>query len=291
MTGVLPNVGVIIDQPGVYDMDEVVYFSDPVPAGSLSASGAKLLLPPSCPALFRHAADNPPKTKRAFDLGHAAHKHVLGVGAELVAVQADNWLTKKAKETAAEARAEGKIPLLAREVAQVEAMAAAIRRNPLAAALLNPDRGKPEQSIFWRDETADIWCRARLDWLPTSGNGRLIVADYKTAVSAEPGHLRRAMFNFGYHIQHFWYLDAIRTLGLADDPAFVFIVQEKTPPYLVTVVQFDTESERLGEMRSRLARSIFADCVESQFWPGYSTEIEQVSPPVWLARQYEADEW
>jgi hypothetical protein len=179
VTAVLPERPVLVDRPGVYDMDEVTYFSDPVPVGSLSASGAKLLLPPSCPALFRHAADNPPKAKREFDIGHAAHKYVLGVGTELVSVEANDWRTTKAKEAAKAARAEGKIPLLAREVAQVKAMAAALRRNPYAAALLNPERGKPEQSIFWFDETFGIWRRARLDWLPDVGRGRFIVPDYK----------------------------------------------------------------------------------------------------------------
>ena len=44
---------VVVDEPGVYDgLDEAAYHADPVPGGSLSASGAKLLLPPSCPALY-----------------------------------------------------------------------------------------------------------------------------------------------------------------------------------------------------------------------------------------------
>jgi hypothetical protein len=230
VTAVLPDVPVIVDKTGVYNLDEVTYFADPVPAGSLSASGAKLLLPPSCPALFRYAADNPSKTKREYDLGHAAHKYVLGVGAELVSVPADDWRTKAAKEKAAEARAEGKIPLLAREVAQVKAMAAAIRRNPLAAALLNPDHGKPEQSIFWHDEAAGIWRRARLDWLPDAGRGRFIVTDYKTSTSANPADFAKAVHNFRYHIQDRWYRDAVQAVGLADDPLFVFIESEKRSP-------------------------------------------------------------
>ncbi|MER7278348.1 PD-(D/E)XK nuclease-like domain-containing protein [Dactylosporangium sp. NPDC000244] len=287
MTAVLPE-RLVIDQPGVYDLDEVTYFADPVPTGSLSASGAKLLLPPSCPALFRYAADNPPKTKRVFDLGHAAHKLVLGVGAELVAVDADNWLTKKAKEAAAEARAEGKIPLLAREVAQVKAMAAAIRRNPLASKLLDPAHGKPEQSIFWHDRQAGIWRRARLDWLPEPGRGRFVIPDYKTAQSANPADFAKAVHTYRYHLQDRWYRDAAQAVDLADDPLFVFIVQMKEPPYLVTTVQLDAETQRVGRELAEQAMATFRDCSEVGYWPGFADDdIPEISLPSWAIRQHD----
>jgi hypothetical protein len=77
----------VITQPGVYDLPADVYHADPVPAelgGSLSSSGAKLLLPPSCPAIYQWARTHPTYSD-AFDFGHAAHKKVLGAGAEIVA--------------------------------------------------------------------------------------------------------------------------------------------------------------------------------------------------------------
>lgn len=287
MTATLPE-RLIVTEPGVYDMDEALYFSDPVPAGSLSSSGAKLLLPPSCPALFRHAADNPPKTKRQFDLGHAAHKYVLGVGADLVSVDAEDWRTKAAKEAAADARAEGKIPLLACEVAQVKAMAAALRRNPLAAALLNPERGKPEQSIFWHDATFGIWRRARLDWLPMPGRGRFTVTDYKTSTSANPEDFAKAVHNFRYHLQDRWYRDAVQAVGLAEDPLFTFIVQMKDPPYLVSTVQLDAETQRVGRDLAAQAMATYRDCTEVGYWPDYTGgEIPEIGLPHWAIRAHD----
>ncbi|MBO0827768.1 MAG: hypothetical protein J2P24_08300 [Streptosporangiales bacterium] len=50
---------VMITEPGVYNLPAAVYHADPVPGGSLSQSGAKKLLPPSCPALYRYWADHP----------------------------------------------------------------------------------------------------------------------------------------------------------------------------------------------------------------------------------------
>jgi hypothetical protein len=288
-----------VTKPGIYaDMPEEVYHSDPVPAESLSSSGARKLLPPSCPAIYRYERDHGAGHKRTFDLGHAAHKAVLGIGADVVEVDADDWRTKAAREHRDAAYAAGKVPLLAAEVAQVEAMAAAIRLHPMAAALFDHARGgKPEQSLFWQQQVlvttpegpqpTPVWRRARLDWLPKlTKSGRLILADYKTAACAEPGKFARAVFDHGYHQQAAWYIDAVSALGLADDIAFVFVVQEKTAPYPVTVCELDVDALRIGRILNQRALSIFADCQRTGRWPGYSDQVELVSPPPWVAREF-----
>jgi hypothetical protein len=290
MTAVLPprTTSLRIERPGVYDMDEADYFGDPVEGGSLSTSGAKLLLPPSCPAKYRWEMDHPSTPKSQFDVGHAAHKLVLGVGPEIVPVDADDWRTKAAREARDEAHEAGKVPLLVATYRQVQAMAAALRQHPFAYALLKPDSGKPEQSLFWRDEQAGIWCRSRLDWLPTAVRGRrFIIPDYKTSTTADPSQMQRLMFSYGYQIQHWFYCDGVRSLGIDTDPSFVFIVQEKTPPYLVTVFEFDDEAVQMGETLARRARRIFAECSEANAWPGYADDVATVSPPAWLSKNFD----
>jgi hypothetical protein len=270
-----------ITEPGIHDMDNETYHSHRY---ALSSSGARLLLPPSCPALFRHAQDNPPEPKKTFDLGTAAHKLVLGEGPDLVRVDADKWMTNAVKAEVAAIRAEGGIPLKPAEYEQVHAMADALRRHPVASVLFDPARGKPEQSLFWRDRPTGVMRRARLDWLPDARSGRLIIPDYKTCRSAEPSALSRAVEEFGYHQQDDWYRAAARALNLADDSAaFVFVCQEKTAPYLVTVVEMDAEARRIGAARNRRALEVFAECTESGVWPGYSDEIAYLSLPTWAA--------
>ncbi|WP_416906210.1 PD-(D/E)XK nuclease-like domain-containing protein [Micromonospora echinospora] len=221
-----------ITEPGVYaGITDTAYHLDPVPGGSLSSSGARRLLPPSCPALFRHWRDNPQPPKREFDLGHAAHTLVLGAGPQIVEIEHDSWRTNAAKDAAAEARDAGKVPLLTKDFEVVQAMAAALRDHPTAAALLRPEGGRPELSAFWIDPETRIWCRLRTDWLDVSRPGRLIVPDYKTCASAAPDDLQRAIWDHGYHQQADWYLGGLRALGLAaEDSQFVFIFQEKRPP-------------------------------------------------------------
>lgn len=279
-----------VSEPGVYDgMSDADYHHDPVPEGSLSSSGARRLLPPSCPALFAYERQNPPAPKPQFDLGHGAHKLVLGTGPDLVEVEADDWRTKAAQTAKKEAHAEGKVPLLTRELAQVTAMAEAIRRHPIASALFDPERGgKAEQSLFWRDEAFDVWRRARLDWLPAATeSGRIIIPDYKTTVSAEPGSIAKSMANYGYAAQAAWYEDAVVALGLTDVTAFVFVYQEKTPPYLVTVAEPDAAALRIGRALNQRALEVYAECTAANTWPGYTDDVALISLPGWYERQFE----
>jgi hypothetical protein len=276
----------VITEAGVYpDLPEDVYHSDPVPGGSLSASGAKKLLPPSCPARYRHDQLYGQPHKQAFEFGTAAHKVALGTGPRLVIVDAPDWRTKAAKEARDRARFEGHVPLLPAEHAEIQAMAAALRQHPIAGPLLDPAAGDAEQSLFWQDEQAGIWRRARLDFLPHATSGRMLITDYKTCDRADPASIRKAMGNYGYHMSAAQYTDGVRALGLDDDPAFLFVFQEKTPPYLVTVADLGDEDIQAGRDRMAAAAEIWRDCTTSGIWPGYSDyDITHITLPPWAAQ-------
>jgi hypothetical protein len=280
------DIPVIVERPGVYDLPDHVYHADPVPVGSLSSSGARKLLPPSCPARFRWDQQHPPQPKRVFDIGHAAHKLVLGAGPDIVEVTAADWRTKAAQVDRDAIRAAGAVPLLTHEYVQVQGMADALSRHPVAAALFDPTAGSPEQSLFWVDDETGVWCRARLDWLPRPRHGRLIVPDYKTCVSAEPGHIQRAVHNYGYHQQAAFYLDGVQALDLADTAAFVFVLQEKVPPYLVTVAQIDETAEQIGRELNRRAIDIYRRCAAADHWPSYSEDVALISLPTWAEARH-----
>lgn len=276
--------------PGVYDLTAEDYHADPVPGGSLSSSGAKRLLPPSCPALFHHWATVGQEHKQAFDLGHAAHTLVLGVGAQMSVVDADDWRTKAAKDARAAAYAAGETPLLRAEHEQLVAMAAALAEHPSAGALLRPGTGNAEQTLIWQDQETGVWRRAMLDWTTHAADGRLWIVDYKTTRSADPSAVSKALENYGYLQQAPWYLDGATELGLAGDlePAFLFVFQEKTPPYLVTVAQPDPEVLAWGRRRNRKALDVYRRCVETGHWPGYADDVISVALPRWATYQHEA---
>lgn len=269
---------------GLYpDLPADDYHADPVPGGSLSSTGARKLLAPSCPAKFRYEQDHGQKPKKVFDLGSAAHKVVLGDGPELVVVDAARWDTNTIKAEVAAIREAGAIPLKRPEYEQVHAMADVLRRHPEAAPLLAPDSGMPEQSIFWVDPGTGINCRARIDWLRYDGEAD----DYKSARTAEPEQLSKDFWTYGYPQQEDWYRTGLRILGLADDDTpFRWVVQEKDPPYVVTVAQLDPEARRIGRLLNETARHLYARCMETGHWPGYSETTELISLPPYIERLF-----
>lgn len=275
-----------ITEPGIYpDLKAEDYRAQ---TDWLSVSGAKKLLKPSCPAKFK-ASLGVDDHKPQFDLGKAVHTLVLGNGEELVTIEATTYRTAIAQELRDNAYAEGKVPLLTTEREQVEAMAAAVRANLIAAALFDRDHGRPEVSLFWVDEATGVKCKARLDWLPDKQEGRrLLVPDLKTAVSAEPDEFARNAARFGYVDQHVHYCDGIRQLGLDADPAFLFVVVEKEAPHVVTVGQFIRKDDlELSTARVDHARRLYRECIETDTWPGYTTGIAELTLPNWWHYQME----
>lgn len=268
------------------DVPEVEYHADP----ALSQSGAKLLLPPSTPKHYEWARKHP-KTTTAFDHGHAAHKKVLGVGAEIVVptdkdgVAYVEWRSADAKAQVAEAKAKGKIPLHPADAEVVTDMATALRTHPIAGPLLTDGAGTAEVSAWWTDPDTGVRLRARFDWLTRLGDDRWMPVDYKgTAKSAGAWSFSKTAYDYGYDVQDTWYRWAVEaTTGQpAKDTPMVFVVQEKNPPYLVAVHQLNADYRDLGEDRARRAVGVFCECVETGTWPGYpADEITELEPPRW----------
>jgi hypothetical protein len=281
-----PTPATDIPAPGVHDLTDEDYFNGPLARVSLSSTGARDLL--DCPAKFRHNQLNARKDTRAFDMGHAAHKLVLGAGPELVLFPGtgknpEAW--QKADDIAdvAALRAEGKVPLKPSDYAAVHAMAAALQGHPLAPKLFV--RGAPERSMVWVDEATGVLCRAKADWLADHG-----IVDYKTARTVRPSSLPKAVHEHGYYVQAAFYLRGFRATdrsGLLRAPFFVFVAQEKEPPYLVTVFQLTDEALAYGDRLCGEALAEYARCEAAGEWPGYSTGIEDIALPAWVR----TEEW
>lgn len=265
--------------PGVHPrMPEDVYYADPVPEGSLSNSGAKLIL--DSPARYRWTIDNPP-SKRAFDFGKAAHARLLGTGAQVTTVPIDlcakngAWSTADAKAFIAESQAAGLVVLKPEEMDVIEAMTEALAAHPLARLLFAS--GEAEGSYFWRDAETSVMMRARLDWLTRLASGRPCVVDYKTtARTANPARFGWEARDFGYHMQDVCYREAVDTLT-EPGSAFLFLVQEKAAPYLVSVCELDDDLRDVGVQRHQVARRTYLDCRTRDEWPGYAAIVHTVS--------------
>lgn len=253
------------------NLDEPAYLNDP---DSISASGAKRLL--QSPAHFRL----PQWFSDAADLGSAFHTETLGVGQEVVVVDAASWRGKEAQEAQAKARAEGKAPILAKDVPVVKAMAESVRTHPLAGRLLERP-GRAELSAFWHDDEWGVTRRCRVDYLTDDG----INVDLKSTVSVARADIQRTVIRYSYDLSAAWYEDVLAGLDVPlAATALVFV--EKTEPYRVRVVDLSPEFIDRGRRLANRALEIYRDCREADLWPNYDDpDFTTIHPPAWALRE------
>ena len=245
-------------KPGIYSgISNRDYHADP----ALGSTSLKTLATKT-PAHYRHDQAHP-KFSDAFTLGTAAHSLILEDDESqiVVVVNADNWLTKAAKEHKAAALAEGKQPLLSKEWAQVRAMRDAVMAHPQARELFTGH--KAEESVFWEEDGQMFKCRPDA-WKP----GHLI--DLKTTINADPREFGKTAHNFGYHQSAAHYIDGVKA-ATGEELPFTFVLVEKTAPYLVSVVELDWEAIELGRALNDRAKRIYRECAATGNWPGYPT--------------------
>lgn len=272
-----------ITTPGLYDdVDEAQYHSGAATAfESLSCSDCKLLARPGGPALWRWRQGHPEGPRREFNVGSAAHALILGTGPQIVCVPGE-WRTKEKKAEVAEWREQGVLPLHSSDYLAVFGMYKAVAAHPIAAAWLAacPRREASGYAQFNSNE----WFRCRFDAIGDAG-----IVDLKTVQGgcAEPEAFMRKALSMGWHQQAAWYRDMARQLGVTDGP-FRFIAVEKTPPYLVSVIELDPATEDLGRDANHRAIDLYRRCRATNEWPGYPDQIATVSAPPWAF--HDADE-
>lgn len=265
-------------EPGIYpDIPDTEYHAA---KDILSSSGARRLIT-STPRKFYEEMTTVRPYNPAFEIGHAAHTFILTKGAGVQEIKADNYRLKETREARDAILSDGKTPLLTKEYALVLAMQDAALNHPIVGELITRNDTVMEQSLYWTDEQTGVACRARPD---LAVNDWSLIVDYKTTVSADPREFAKSIAKYGYHQQQAWYCEAVEILtGIR--PEFVFVCQEKTPPYEVSLIQLDADAVRIGGRLNEDARSIYAACMDSGVWPSYPTSVQVVGLPAWALRQ------
>lgn len=256
------------------------YHSDPCLEPSLSSHVAELLVRKSP----RHAwlahprlggVRRPPS--KAMDTGTLIHALVLGKGAEIVTVDAPDWRTKAAQQARDDARAQGKTPVLTRELLDATDAAEQIILQLRDFGILLT--GQSEAAVFWQEKSDDgrtVYCRGMVDHLLPNGS----VFDLKTARSAHPAAARRSILDYGYYIQAHAYQQAMRALG-HESPSFIFGFVELEPAVTVLPVRVGPGFAELGARDWRRAVNLWATCLQLDSWPGYAGDIVTVDAPPW----------
>lgn len=279
------------------------YIRDPAPEPSLSRGAAHTILTRSP----RHAWLEHPRlgaqggcdSSRRSELGSAAHELLLGGSQAIEWIDAGDYRTKAAQQARDAAIESGRTPMLMRQKAGLEEMAAHARvaLGLLCKRLAPGAEPLYEHTMIWQsnlvstgadgeDDDVRIWCRARPDILVPGA-----VVDYKTTTNAEPSHwIRSALGSGGYDLGAVHCIDGLHMLATGGEPDPLapsiycdgrvepyWLVQEDSPPYSCTVIGLGPEWQDLAARKLQRAALTWAHCLrageDEASWPAYTEQV------------------
>lgn len=261
----------------IKDLDINVYHSMP----GLSNSGLIHLL--DCPARYytEYLDANKPKAKKAdhFTIGSAVHSMVL----EPEKFNLQNYImpkfdrrTKQGKEDYEYSltMSEGKNVIDEEQYDLAKAMHDSVMKN------INwlPNLLKTahiEQSFFWVDEDYQVQLKSRPDIYTED-----FYIDLKTTDSI--ANFSRSVYNHGYHRQAALAREALLKLTGIKYTNFLYVVIETRYPYLCKSFVLDEASLDKGHAEFKRGAEIYKQCLETNKWPGYTNQVEQLYLPAWL---------
>ncbi len=150
-------------------------------------------------------------------------------------------------------------------------------------------QGASELTIVWEDAEFKILCKARVDRVAVEA-GQSLVIDLKTVTeTASLRNWQRAIANYVYPEQAAMYLDGLNVLAPTETPRrFLWLVAEKSPPYLVRLFDADYDALEWGYQMYRDHLRQYAACTKSGEWPGYPEGVETAGLPAWLQKTFDA---
>lgn len=276
-------------EPGIHTIDAKQYHGDPSEKPSLTASIAdKLVNQTPLHAWHAHPRLNPDfkrEEKSTFDIGTIAHSLILeGDVTKVHVIDATDWRKKAVQEERDEARARGKVPILAPDWDRVLDMVGAVKlqlgRREDEIPLFTD--GKPEQTLVW--EERGITCRARLDWLR---DDHLAIDDLKTTGrSANPLEWNRnTLWGIGADLQVAFYLRGLEKLT-GTKAQWRYVICETAAPYAISVLSPAPSMLELGAQKVERAIELWRECLAKDQWPGYPTPIYYAEPPPYIELQW-----
>jgi PDDEXK-like domain of unknown function (DUF3799) len=216
------------------------------------------------PKHYRHALTNS-KTSDALTFGKGLHTKVL---------EPQHWdrdvmvwtetKSRGLKYQAFERANPRKTVLLEAEVWAIEAMAAALKADPVAADYLNLP-GMTEVSVVCDDRQTGRKLQCRPDHLAP---GKAIL-DLKKSRDPVPWLFGRDAARFGYHARAAFYADVIYE-ATGERLPYVFVTVEDKPPYDVVVFNTVQSPEVIAAGRSEYRELLgkLIECERTGQWPG-----------------------
>ena len=222
--------------------------------------------------------------------GKAAHKYILETYDFYNEFAVAPNFDRRTKEGKAQYllfcdQSEGKDIITQEQFEQIDAMRNAMLATPFVSKLIN---GEHELSYFWTDEDTGLKCKCR----PDSINHKLkIIVDYKTCDNAETENFMKQAIRLGYDLQAYMYQQGVKE-NLGEEYLFVFIAQEKKPPYAVNILEADENFMASGKRIFNEMLNVYKQCSETGNWYGYlgaDNQINSLGVPKWLEQLVESE--
>lgn len=229
------------------------------------------------PEKFRWFLDHPIEQTPAMAFGSACHKFILeneDFGNEYVVAPEIDKRTKDGKAAWAEFMEQnaGKTIVSGEDIETMAEMREALERCPLAKKLIL-GKGTSEESFFWTDPGTGEKCKIKTDRIVTF-NRRKYVVDYKTTISADTFKFNAEIWKRGYYFQAGMYAEGVmRATKKRRMPGFLFVAQEKKPPYSVNVIEVSDEVMKAGNAKFHELLEKYHACKVVDIWPGFVQDV------------------
>jgi hypothetical protein len=238
------------------------------------------------PLHYAHAVEWGDAPKPSYSLGAASHCALLEPGrfdSEFV-VYSKRRQSKEWDAFEAEHVAKGHTILTQAEYREATAMAAAVRRNPLAAKYLAA--GNAEVRVTWDLESPPLGatpgfrfeCKAGLDWLTPDA-----IVEFKSTRDASKEAFEKDVERYRYHTQAAFQVDGHQQATGRRLPHFIIAV-ESHAPYASNVFRVGEELLRIGREEYTTLLGRLDDCRRTKTWAGYSETELELELPRWAKR-------
>ena len=155
-----------------------------------------------------------------------------------------------------------------------------VHAHPVISQLLTDE---VELSAVWEDSATGILCKGRFDCV---NRKHAALVDLKKTRDASPHGFLRAIGSYAYYLQAAMYISGAHVLGLPIQH-FVFVAIEDYPPYAVAAYRITDKALMAAEHELGALMQVYKECVEADHWPAYSSKIEDIAVPGWVAARIE----
>lgn len=271
-------------KPGIYEgIPNEAYHAGP----GISKSGL-WTISTKTPAHFKFPPEKVETTqsKAIKDMGTACHLAILEPEdfEKLVVRGPKDRRSNKWTDREEACKLDGRLLLVQKDFDNVIAMRDAIHANAFINGIITGGKRMVEASAYFIDDVTGELCRVRPDlWREDIG----VMLDVKSTRSASSDEFARSVSGYGYHAQEAFYSDGWSALG-KNVNGFLFMAFEKESPFAFKVYELPPSIVEEGRIAMRKALDAYHTCRETNSWPAYGEEVEELSFKRWQYRHTEA---